>query len=518
MRKLHRLVAVAALGGLIVAAPSRGQEPKAGKSAPLARYFPAEDLVAYGEFDGLDAHSEAWKKSSTYRLLNETSTGALLEATLTELLEKLLDSVPPDEKKPTTAEITAVVDHLMRSGFAFGINRKAGEAKPYLVGLVLRGAAKGEARAPIARLIDAANFAPMKAESATKPGDRKVIVVSDPSGSGFSWWSEGDDLAFSIVMPKGADAMIDALDGRRPNALENPGRRELAGRVDGFEPIGLGYFDMAALPQLPPQAASLGLDKIKRLDYRWGFQGEALVTVTRLVAPSPRVGIMAMFDGPTFSTKDLPPMPAGVQGFTAFSFDADAFLAKALALATAAEPKAREGFDQAMQMFRQGTGKRLREDVLQQLGPRAISFTVPTRGNLPTNPLIGFAQGVVQVPKTTFMVEVRDPKAFGETLDSLIVKANSAIGQALAGANGGEAPKGVGFVPLKGATKGYSIQMPMGILPLPAGMRPTLILGKKYLILGTTPDVAKRALALENAPPGPIAGPMGEALARAPGR
>lgn len=341
-------------------------------------------------------------------------------------------------------------------------------------------------------------------------------MVSDPSGSGFSWWSEGDDLAFSIVMPKGADAMIDALDGRRPNALENPGRRELAGRVDGFEPIGLGYFDMAALPQLPPQAASLGLDKIKRLDYRWGFQGEALVTVTRLVAPSPRVGIMAMFDGPTFSTKDLPPMPAGVQGFTAFSFDADAFLAKALALATAAEPKAREGFDQAMQMFRQGTGKRLREDVLQQLGPRAISFTVPTRGNLPTNPLIGFAQGVVQVPKTTFMVEVRDPKAFGETLDSLIVKANSAIGQALAGANGGEAPKGVGFVPLKGATKGYSIQMPMGILPLPAGMRPTLILGKKYLILGTTPDVAKRALALENAPPGPIAGPMGEALARDP--
>src|SRR5262249_55869983 len=64
-------------------AGARGQtqgpgEPAAPKSS-LGRYVPRQDLVFYLEFDGLDAHGEAWQKSAAYKLLNDTKLGALLE-------------------------------------------------------------------------------------------------------------------------------------------------------------------------------------------------------------------------------------------------------------------------------------------------------------------------------------------------------------------------------------------------------------------------------------------------------
>ena len=65
-------------------------------------------------------------------------------------------------------------------------------------------------------------------EPVTKPGDRRVIWIGGPSGAGFSWWSEKEDLALSFLKPSNVDAMIDALDGRVPNATENPIRAGLA--------------------------------------------------------------------------------------------------------------------------------------------------------------------------------------------------------------------------------------------------------------------------------------------------
>ena len=58
-----------------------------GRPAPLSRFFPRQDLVVYAEFDGLDAHRDGWRKTAAYRMLNETTTGAMLEQTLTRLLD-----------------------------------------------------------------------------------------------------------------------------------------------------------------------------------------------------------------------------------------------------------------------------------------------------------------------------------------------------------------------------------------------------------------------------------------------
>jgi hypothetical protein len=73
---------------LSVVAPAHVFGQSSTKSAaPLARYFPRQDLVAYAEFDGLSAHRDVWNKSAIYRLLNQTSTGALYQQAIARILD-----------------------------------------------------------------------------------------------------------------------------------------------------------------------------------------------------------------------------------------------------------------------------------------------------------------------------------------------------------------------------------------------------------------------------------------------
>jgi hypothetical protein len=305
-----------------------------------------------------------------------------------------------------------------------------------------------------------------------------------------AWWAEGDDLALSLIAAGGADAMIETLDGRRPSASEHPVRVALAREEGGFVPVGRAFFDTKVLPALPPQAVKLGLDKIRRLDYRWGFQDDALMTITRVLAPSPRAGALALFDQPTFGVKDLPPLPPGLTGYTVASIDPARLYGQLVEQARAFDPDGQAFFDAAEQVVRVKTGRRLREDILAHLGPRIVSYVVPTRINAPTNPIVGFARGMVHVPKASLAIQVDDPEAFGKVLDDLVGWANRAFGK-------NSKTSGAEFKRLEGPRRGYVLSIPPSVVFLPAGMRPTILVGEKSVVLGSTPDVARRAVELE---------------------
>ena len=151
----------------------------------------------------------------------------------------------------------------------------------------------------------------------------------------------------------------------------------------------------------------------------------------------------------------------------------------------------------------------------KHLGPKVLTYTVPTRGNLPTNPIMGFASGLVHVSKTVVLVEIRDPEGFAKSLDALVGKANEAIRAEIGGADR-EAAASLGFLPLKGDRKGYIVSLPPSVFPIPAGMRPTIILGEKYLVIGSTPDVARKALSIEATAGGPAAKELARAMGRVP--
>jgi prepilin-type processing-associated H-X9-DG protein len=512
--------AVAFVAALAVATLSMGtaRAQEGAKPAPLARFFPPKEIIAYAEFDGLDAHGAAWKKTATYKLLTETSTGAMLDALATQAIGSLLAAAPPGDKAPKPEEIAAVAQHLVRSGFAFGVSGRAADPKSIWIGLVIRGGAKGKPRVLVDRLIEdvrAGKGPEGKVAIVGKPGNRPVNVFAGPDGSGFAWWNEQDDLAFCINFPTHVDAMIDALDGRAPSLAADPTRNALAKGQDGFEPVGLAFVDLASVPNIPPRLAPLGLDKIKRLDYRWGFQEDALVTITRIIAPAPRPGVMGLFDAPTFTAATLPPIPASADEFTVFSMDLERVYDRLAALAEAADPEVKAQFFAMEDEFLKLTGRSLRADVLRHIGPRVAIYTIPVRGNLPSNPISGVASALLRVPKTVTLVELRDPEGFAPVLDALVIKANDAIRTAIGGDR--ERSKAFGFTPLKGDAKGWVLVLPPSVAPMAAGARPTFLLGKKYLVIGTTPDVARKALALEGKPHGLGDGPLAKAVAKLPG-
>ena len=65
----------------------------------------------------------------------------------------------------------------------------------------------------------------------------------------------------------------------------------------------------------------LGLDGVKRIVGRWGFQGKALLTDVRIEAPVPRKGLVAWLDQPAFDKDHLPPIPLATHAFIVDSFD-----------------------------------------------------------------------------------------------------------------------------------------------------------------------------------------------------
>jgi hypothetical protein len=470
--------------------PARADEDLGKGPAPLARYFPRQDLVVYAELEGLDARKERWRQTAAYRLLNETTTGAMLEELIAQLVDQAAETAPA--RVLAGRDLLTLLLDVARRGFALGIVRAPDEPRPRCIGLVVRDGGRGRLRAALGQLIGIdRGDGPQRAERA---GGRKVTFEAGDRSPGFAWWIEGDDLALSLGPPRGVDIMIDCLDGGTPSASGHPTRAALAESEPGFTPAAFAFFERAALPPLPPQAVALGLDRIERIDLRWGFDGAALKTVTRVIAPAPRSGVLALLDQPAFDRQGMLPLPSGLASFAAFSLAPDTFYDRLAGLAGAAEPRGEAALQSFERTVERATRLQLRRDILAPLGPRMAFYVVPTRINAPTNIVAGLLQGVARIPKATLVVEVKDAERFAKTLDQLVAAGQEFLReQALAPPQTPAAE----IRRLDGVEHGYVLSVPTALLPLPAGLRPTIVLGKRTLILGSTPAAARAALALE---------------------
>ena len=374
MRRVGRL-----WRALLLIAASAGIAPAA---EPLARYFPRRDLVAYVEYDGIDAHSEAWKTAASPRILDETPTGAMLRQGLSRRSSKR--PCPTRARRFPRTDVASFAPLLRGPASAFAaINRKPDDpsAKPIVHRPRRPGGTAGASL--LKKIIAAADLPAEVFTPLVKPGGRKLTLLGGSEGPGVAWWVEKDDLVFSLIKADYADAMIAALDGKEPNAVDHPHRVELAASADGFEPVGLAFLDMAALPKMPPEAADFGLDGIKRVDIKWGYQGEALMTVLAACSPSPPQGVLAMFDQPHLRRRVLSPRYPTASG--AFTGGLARPAVKLVRLPSSPRwpgwptPRARTGSPRPAGRFRKETGRRLREDVLSQVGPRLVFADVPTQ-------------------------------------------------------------------------------------------------------------------------------------------
>lgn len=496
--------------GLLMASPFVGS----AEAAPLAHYFPKQDLAAYAEFEGFDTHGELWRKTAASRLLNETPTGAMLESVLLQLAGRIRpNSMAPS---PEVADIRVLVEHGIRHGFAIGVVRNHGQPRPFWVGVVIRGGGKGKVREVVEKSLAAARNPDEKPQSVDKPKGRTLSIEggTEPRAA---WWQEGDDLVFSLLSPEGADIMMGALDGDRVDATGHPERVALARVSDGFTPVGLAFVDLTAIPQLPPQAVAIGLDRVKQIEYRWGIQEDAIMTVTRLVAPTPRSRLLGLFDQPTFDRESLVSLPPGLAGIAAFSVDLGGIYDRFTAGLTASNPTGRTSIESFEIAFRNVTGLRIRDDLLTQFGSKVTYYSMPTRGDAPSHVVSGLAQGFLRTPRFAAILELKEPAAFAKMLDGAVIKTQAYFRDRF---EANTRPLPLRIHPLKGIAHGYSVSLSPSVAPLPAGFRPTFLMGKSTLIFASNPEDARATLELQErgAAPLPASDPLAGSLSRIPPR
>ncbi len=391
-------------------------------------------------------------------------------------------------------ELTKFLSQLFRSGFAVGINRAGGTGPPRSFGLVIRGGAKGDTPKIVERLLRAGMPIRLAVQDIQKPGGRTVHELGTSPDRSVAWWTEQDDLVVSLISPTGPDAIIDALEGRATNAIAHPNRQALLRSEDagGFEPVGLAFFDMAALPPLPSKAVSLGLDRIKRFDYRWGFQGESLLSIVGAVVPAPRTGIPAIFDQPTFDSRHLPPLPNGLGGFTVVSLDGARVAARIReSLAVLADPPGANipAPEQVGEVLRVFLGVSLNDEIFAHLGSRFTIYNVATRINAPSHILESTAQGLFRVPMMAIVAEVKNHDLLAKSIEKLVDHANQTtrgMPMQSMGLNPGE------IVRLKNVEDGYCWSTLRTTIPIAGALRPTLLLGRKTLVLASTPAMARK--------------------------
>src|SRR5690606_3090216 len=105
--------------------------------------------------------------------------------------------------------------------------------------------------------------------------------------------------------------------------------------------------------------------------------------------------------------------------------------------------------------------------------------------HLPTNPWAGLLEYVFHPPKLTALVEVRDREAFGKDVAALTRAINREMARNI---EEGPVPE---VVPLDGdAAKGYVLDMPPEVAPLPQGLRPALAIGERFAALAISPREA----------------------------
>jgi len=489
---------------LLLVATAAGQSP-----SPLARYVPKDNLTLYVEYKGLDAQADAWRKTAAYKILNETTTGAMLE----DLFVQVVGKVP--NARLSGPEALALLKHVARSGFVLAVGRGPGKDKADYTVVVLRDAYKVKEIRPIAvRVIQGMNRPGSKMQAAVRAGHR-VASGTNVHGDTFTFWvedSKKDDLVVVTPSAESPDFILETLDGKRPSAVDHPLRVELEAPESGFLPTGLGFVEPSVLRQVPA-ADLLGLTDVKRLDHRWGFQDDALMGITRVSAPAPRKGVLAMLDGPSFEKGALPPLPDTVTDFTVTSVDLKGSLDKLIAVARPFKPDIEDRVNKVADTIKAKTKLRLREDILGRLGPRAAWYVAPAKANAPATlaapnmvSLMLATAGIDQIPRAALVMDVDDPAAFGKVLDEVMAYANREIKAQMARAAGGGDAAGGGrrnrpsgptfeFRPSPGEVKTFTLNVPNEMAGLvPASLRPTIRIVGKSVAVAVNPEVARAAL------------------------
>ncbi len=272
------------LGSLVLVATISASAGSAEPPRSPRRYIPARDLVAYLEYDGLDAHAIAWRATAAHDLLVKTSAGAMLIDLIQQLTDAELKDTPVFGELVRASQITAAVNVLVRNGFTVagygdldevvfvlenlgrpenGKRLEGGwKALKPLLALLEYGFKSSRFRG---RTVQQYRFAADDDKATTRAlaaaaGGMAAAVT--PRSMRLTAWREGDDWIVvidhvfgdppgkqpAVVHPANLlTAVFDRIEGKEPDVTTHPGFRSALAEgndLKGFEPDGLFFFEL----------------------------------------------------------------------------------------------------------------------------------------------------------------------------------------------------------------------------------------------------------------------------------
>ncbi len=527
----------ALVGGLLLLALIPKGASSAGPEGSPSRFFPAQGLTAYLEFDGLAAHESAWKATAARAILVEARAGA----TLLDVERRMMDRIfeVGSFEKMTGADFVAAQDHLVRRGFAVATFEEDGETSTVVVlngfgdqavrdrfGRLLRSMLRVEDGKPPAsasarvrgrELHDLGGRDKPETPPPGIPSLEQYMKASKAPPTDLTWWLEGDAVIFvkgptpglfdALMKPDRAKkdlralhkarvaAVLDAIEAKRANVSTHPAHvaATAEGRdLDGFEATGLFFAEAGEGQGMLDGLSGLGgadsveafilkvtgLERAGRVVGRWGFRGKSLLTDVRFESKLPWPGFLGQLDRRGFSRDRLPPIPRGSGAFVVGAIDRAGTFDEFETVRDALKPEAAAVVDAAGRTIDEATTRPLRDALMRHLGPTWTVYAAPGRGG-------------EAVP--AFLIGIDDPEAVNKALGELASALNDHFrkqkGEALA------------VERLPAPERGYRLVSPAGVvLWLTDALRPTILVGKSSLVVAANPALARAAIAAESRP------------------
>ena len=109
---------------------------------------------------------------------------------------------------------------------------------------------------------------------------------------------------------------------------------------NGFEPVARRVFRLRRLAAAAPRAVNLGLDGLKRVELRWGFQDDAL-WASSASWPRAAAALARLARSADVRASELTTLPAGLSGFAVLSADVPKTYDQIVELVQAGQPRPR---------------------------------------------------------------------------------------------------------------------------------------------------------------------------------
>ncbi len=520
---------------------------------PLSRLVPARGVYCYLEYEGLEAHTDAWQATAAFEMLGRTAAGAIMSDVTRQVLDRMMKEVP--NAKVNGADLAALSGSIVHHGAACAFYDEAGVTSCVMVLKAFGGRDNREHFERLRRFLlhvndgdkdpaptqvrgralfklgyeNAARPTPgINGENAPARGVRVGTAAVSSMPTLLTWWFEVNDLivvwgpndAFPDNQGKDLGAIhaaqvasvLDAIEGKQLCVSSHPTyiAASAEGRdINGFEPNGLafaeagegrrGIIDLILSPIHIARGDSgeqmvletLGLDRARKVLARWGFRGKSLLTDVRFVASEPWQGAGGLLDRPGFHKDRVPPIPRGMGAFAIGTFRGGDVSRAFAPIRRVLSPESRAIFDAAEKAVSDASSPQLREDLFRQLGPTWCVYAAPPPNKDAT---------ATAVP--TFLIEIGNADALEKVLETLVSRFNAYFRDQGAGKEGrqgdaNDAPV-MAFERLPAPDRGYRLTAPASLVSwLGADVQPTLMLGKSFVVAAATPELARAALAAE---------------------